>query len=98
MYVEVDAAGHFLDALQEDLNRYIIPWDDEAEGKFKSATHCHVCKKPVGGDKVRDHCHLTGRFRGAAHNHCNLKYKIDKQKYKLPIVFHNLRGHDFSKS
>ena len=69
-------------------------WDDEAEEKFKSATHCHVYKKPVGGDKVRDHCHFTGRFRGAAHNHCNLKYKIDNQRYKLPIVFHNLRGYD----
>ena len=54
MHVGVDAAGHFLDALQEDLNRYIIPliekdvdmiWDDEAKEKFKSAAHCHVCKK-----------------------------------------------------
>ena len=36
----------------------------------------------------------TGRLRGAAHNHCNLKYKVDKQRYKLPIVFHNLRGYD----
>ena len=53
LYVGVDAAGHFLDALQEDHNRYIIPliekdvdmiWDDGAEEKFKSATHCHVCK------------------------------------------------------
>ena len=81
LYVRVDATGHFLHALQEDLNRYIIPliekdvdmiWDDEAEEKFKSATHCHVCKEPVGGDEVRDHCQFTGRFRGAAHNHCNL--------------------------
>ena len=45
-------------------------------------------------DKVRDHCHFTGPFRGAAHSQCNWKYKIDKQRYKLPIVFHNLRGYD----
>ena len=38
-------------------------WDDEAKEKFESATHCHVCKKTVGGDKVRDHCHFTGQFR-----------------------------------
>ena len=97
LYVGVDAACNFLDALQEDLNEKDVDmiWNDEAEEKFKSATHCHVCKKPVvAGDKVRDHCHFTGRFPGAAHNHCNLKYKIDKQRYKLPIVFHNLRGYD----
>ena len=103
LYVGVDAAGHFLYVLQEDLNRYIISliekdvdmiWDDEAEEKFKPATHCHACKKPVGGDNVRDHCDFNGRFRGAAHNHCNLKYKIDKQRYKLPIVFHNFRRYD----
>ena len=69
-------------------------WDDEAKEKFKSASHCHVCKKTVGGDKVRGHCHFTGQFRGAAHSQCNMKYKIDKQGYKLPIVFHNLREYD----
>ena len=103
VYVGVDVSGHFLDTLQEYLNRYIIPLiekdvdmirDDEVEEIFKSAAHCHVCKKPAGGDKVRDHCHFTGRFRGDAHTDCNLKSKIDKQRYKLTIVFHNLRGYD----
>ena len=70
-------------------------WNDEAKEIFKSVAHCHVCKKKtVGGEKVRDHCHFTGKFRGAAHSQCNLKYKIDKQSYKLPILFHNLRGYD----
>ena len=41
--------------------------------------------------KVRDHCHYTGLYRGAAHNNCNLKYKIPKY---IPIVFHNLSGYD----
>ena len=103
MHVGKDGAGHFVDALQEDLNRYIMPliekgvdmkWNDEAKEKFKSAAHCNVCKKTVGGDEVRDHCHFTGQFLGAAHSQCNLKYKIDKQRYKLPIVFRVLRGYD----
>ena len=77
LHVGVDDAGHFLDTLQEDLNRHIMPliekdvdmvWDDEAKEKFKSAAHCHFCKKTVRGDKVRDHCHFTGQFRGAAHS------------------------------
>ena len=36
--------------------------------------------------KVRDHWHYTGKFRGTAHNFCNLRYKVDK---KIPVVFHN---------
>ena len=103
LYVGVDAADHFLNTLQEDLNKYIMPliekdvdmiWNDEAKEKFESATHCHVCKKPLGVDKVKDHCHFTGKFRGAANSQCNLNYKITKKRYRLPIVFHNLCGYD----
>ena len=36
--------------------------------------------------KVRDHCHYTGKFRGSAHNICNLRYKTPKE---IPVVFHN---------
>ena len=56
LYVGVDAADHFLNTLQEDLNKYIMPliekgvdmiWNDEAKEKFESAAHCHVCKKEL---------------------------------------------------
>ena len=103
LHVGVEATDHFLDAFQEDLNIYIVPliekdvdmiWDDEAKEKFESAAHCHVCKQTVGGHKVGNHCHFTGQFRGAVHSQCNVKYKIDKKKYKLPNVFHNFRGYD----
>ena len=36
--------------------------------------------------KVKDHCHYTGKFRGAAHSKCNLKYKVPKD---IPIIIHN---------
>ncbi|XP_048577296.1 uncharacterized protein LOC125559738 [Nematostella vectensis] len=39
---------------------------------YNNAAHCHICEGELGGDKVLDHCHLTGRYRGAAHNECNL--------------------------
>ena len=51
---------------------------------------CYICKKEFDNNdndkKVRDHCHYTGKYRGVAHNICNLRYKIPKE---IPVVFHN---------
>ena len=63
----------------------------EEEGDFQKATVCHICENLLRDDKVRDHCHLTGKYRGAAHNHCNLNYKLPKF---YPVIFHNLSGYD----
>ncbi|KAG5332831.1 SETMR methyltransferase, partial [Acromyrmex charruanus] len=44
---------------------------------YRSATRCHICKKPFAPDdtRVRDHCHLTGKYHCPAHSNCNLNYK-----------------------
>ena len=44
--------------------------------------------------KVRDHCHITGKYRGSAHQDCNLKLRIKPEDIKIPVIFHNLRGYD----
>ena len=61
--------------------------------EFNSATECYICKKELNNDKVHDHCHLTGKYRGPAHNNCNLNLK-EKVNF-VPIFFHNLAGFDF---
>ena len=61
--------------------------------RYQNSQDCWICNEKINSDKdkVRNHCHITGKFRGAAHNQCNLKLKIPR---KLPIIFHNLEGYD----
>ena len=60
---------------------------------FCSSKICHICNEEIkeGDRKVRDHCHFTGKYRGAAHNRCNLKAR---KPLLLPVIFHNLQGYD----
>ena len=64
----------------------------------KAQVNCYFCEKPLlqknFRDAVKDHCHMTGAYRGAAHNECNLKMRIKPKTDQIPIVFHNLRGYD----
>ena len=63
--------------------------------EFMKQTKCKHCnKKFMNKDKVIDHDHITGKYRGAAHSSCNLKLRIDPDKVKIPVFFHNLRGYD----
>ena len=66
------------------------------EQHFKTMDGCHICgEKYTDKDvRVRDHCHITGKFRGSAHQECNLKLRIKPENIKIPIIFHNLRGYD----
>ena len=56
---------------------------------YDNSTLCHICNEVLGKDRVCDHFHLSGKFRGAAHKMCNLKYNVPKF---FPVVFHNLSG------
>ena len=51
---------------------------------YNSSTSCHICGGQLGEDKVRDHCHLTSKFGGAAHNECNLRYRVPRF---IPVFF-----------
>ena len=81
-YTGEDAAQKFVEMLEEDIKiitnipeKEMIFGKEEAE-RFKRETKCWICNEEFDGDdKVKDHCHFTGRYRGAAHNSCKLKYK-----------------------
>ena len=66
------------------------------EQRFKNMDGCHICdEKYTDKDvRVRDHCHITGKFRGSAHQECNLKLRIKPEDIKILVIFHNLRGYD----
>ena len=55
-----------------------------------------ICEKKYTDKdiRVRDHCHITGIYRGSAHQECNLKLKIEPDNIKIFVIFHNLRGYD----
>ena len=71
----------------------MIPLTKEEEDNYNKENICYICKKDFNNDgKVRDHCHFTGKYRGAAHNTCNLRYKIPKN---IPVIFHNGSTYDY---
>ena len=65
----------------------------EEEERFQLSNSCWICNKlfDVGDDKVRDNCHITGKYRGATHWSCNINLKLSK---KIPVIFYNLKGYD----
>ena len=81
--------------IRDNVNKP-LKMTNKDEKSFKMATHCHICEKKYRVDDVpvRDHCHVTGKYRGSAHQTCNLKLKISAENIKIPVVFHNLKGYD----
>ena len=65
----------------------------QEEVQFQLAEECWLCENPLEGEKVRDHDHLTGKYRGAAHNICNINCKQKSSSF-VPIFFHNFSGYD----
>ena len=72
----------------------MIPLTTKEEIDYYKQKICYICKKEFDKKnyKVRDHCHYTGKYRGAAYNICNLRYKILKE---IPVVFHNGSTYDY---
>ena len=98
-----NAAYEFIKAILEErkyckkimknhFNKNLIMTEEE-EHLFQESNDCWICKKPIDNDneKVRDHCHITSKFRGAAHWNCNINFQLTKN---VSVIFHNLKGYD----
>ena len=64
----------------------------EDESNFNNATMCGICDHELNDGKVRDHCHMTGKYRCCAHSKCNLLF--NHKDFKILVFFHNLKGYD----
>ena len=76
---------------EETMKDIIMKQEDEED--FKNNNICRFCEKEILSDKVRDHCHLTGKYRGPAHNTCNINVK-QKDSNFIPFAFHNFSNYD----
>ena len=94
---DADAMDIFIKWLEEDVKAIanIKPkemiFTEEDIKHFNNASDCWICGEKLENDRVRDHCHFTGRYRGPAHNSCNLKHSKPKN---ISVFFHNLSGYD----
>ena len=100
-YRGLDCVSKFCKHIMSEANRLydsfperpMDPLTKSQIKEYKRSIKCHNCFKPFSKKKrkVRDHCHYSGLYRGAAHSSCNLQYKIPDY---IPVVFHNLAGYD----
>ena len=94
---DANAMDVFIKWLEEDVKAIAnieekeMIFNEEDKKQFNKALDCWICGEELGNDRVRDHCHFTGRYRGPAHNSCNLKYRKPKS---VSVFFHNLTGYD----
>ena len=78
--------------MKEYFNKNLITIEEE-KNLFQQSNSCWVCEKLIDNDeeKVRDHCHVTGKFRGAAHWGCDINFQLTN---KVPVISHNLKVFD----
>ena len=76
----------------KNTNKDIIMTQEDEED-YKNNNICRFCEKKNITNKARDHCHLTGNYRGPAHSICNINV-TQKQSNFIPFIFHNFSNYD----
>ena len=89
----IEERKYYSDVLKKLFNKELVMTKDDNK-KFKNSTKCWICDNDYidKNVKVRDHCHITGKYRGSAHRDCTINLKLN---HKIPAVFHNLKNYNF---
>ena len=88
----VKTCSYIIIKIMEQLKVSVpIIMTNENESNFNNATMCGICDNELDDDKVRDHCHMTGKYRCCVHSNCNLH--VNHKYFKIPMFFHNLNGY-----
>nr|XP_049699656.1 uncharacterized protein LOC126055254 [Helicoverpa armigera] len=99
-YRGLDCVEVFITRLIEDvkkindillIKKQMIPLTKKEQTQYNNASTCHICDRLLLDDKVRDHDHVTGKYRGPAHTQCNLMFRVCPF---IPVIFHNLSNYD----
>ena len=91
-----DLREHAMKIINYEKKRMVL-FTTEEKICYNKQKICYICKKEFNNNdkkrqKVKYHYHYTGKYRGAAHNICNLRYKVPKE---IPVVFHNGSTYDY---
>ena len=88
----IEESKHCSDVMKKYFNKELV-MTKKCNKNFKNSTKCWICDNDyVDNDvKVRDHCHIIGKYRGSAHRDCNINLRLND---KLPVVFQNLKNYD----
>ena len=95
MKVMLDEVKYCKEVMRRNFNKPLKMTDND-QLSFKLEQKCYICEESYKDKdvRVRDHCHITGKYRGSAHQDCNLKLRLNPEEIKIPVIFHNLRGYD----
>ncbi|PKY33026.1 hypothetical protein RhiirB3_451641 [Rhizophagus irregularis] len=105
IYVRLNTAQRFIIEITQEVmaiyeeykqSKPIIPLLPEEEEIYNNAEHCWVCEKEFERleEKARDHCHITDKYREAAHSAYNLQLQIKVGEMHIPVIFYNLSGYN----
>ena len=88
----IEESQYCSEVIKKHFDKELV-MNKEGNEDFENSTKCWICDNDyIDGDlKVRDHCHITGKYKGSVHRDSNINIKLNK---KIPVLFHNLENYD----